>query len=316
MINKNARIFLAGHKGMVGAAVLKIIKKKKYKNILIVEKKKLDLRDSYKVSNFFKKNRIEAVIIAAAKVGGILANSKYKADFLYDNLAIQNNLIHSAFKKKIKNLIFLGSSCIYPKKTKQPIKESYLLDGKLEPTNEPYAIAKIAGLKLCESYNYQYKTNYKCLMPCNLYGPNDNYNLHNSHFFSALIKKIYLAKKFKKNSITLWGNKNTKRELMFVDDLADAIVYFLNKKTKETLINIGSGKEMRIIDYAKFISKKLKVKLKIFFDQKMPSGMSRKIIDSNIAKKYGWTSATNLNDGFDLTLKDFENNLKKKKYLE
>ena len=235
---------------------------------------------------------------------------------MYDNLAIQNNLIHSAFKKKIKNLIFLGSSCIYPKKTKQPIKESYLLDGKLEPTNEPYAIAKIAGLKLCESYNYQYKTNYKCLMPCNLYGPNDNYNLQNSHFFSALIKKIYLAKKYKKNSITLWGNKNTKRELMFVDDLADAIVHFLNKKTKETLINIGSGKEMRIIDYAKFISKKLKIKLKFFFDQRMPSGMARKIIDSSIAKKYGWTSKTNLTEGFDLTLKDFENNLKNKKYLK
>ena len=196
-------------------------------------------------------------------MGGILANNKYKADFIYDNISIQNNIIHSSFENKIKNLIFLGSSCIYPRNCKQPIKENYILTGALEKTNEPYAIAKIAGIKMCESYNFQYKTNYKCLMPCNLYGPGDNYHWHNSHFLPALISKIHYAKIKNKKFIKIWGTGSPKRELMYVDDLADACIYFLNKKTKETLINVGSGMEKSIIDYAKFIINELDLNLKI-----------------------------------------------------
>ena len=189
MLSKNSLIFVTGHKGLVGSSLLRRLKFYGYKNIIIKTKKELDLRNQTKVSNFFKKNKIDAVINAAGKVGGILANNKYRADFIYDNIAIQNNIIHSSFENNIRNLIFLGSSCIYPKNCKQPIKEEYILTGSLEKTNEPYAIAKIAGIKMCESYNFQHKTNYKCLMPCNLYGPNDNYHVYNSHFFPALIKK-------------------------------------------------------------------------------------------------------------------------------
>ena len=247
------------------------------------------------------------MINAAGKVGGIHANNKYKADFIYDNISIQNNIIHSCYKNNIKHLIFLGSSCIYPRDAKQPIKEKYLLTGELEKTNEPYAIAKIAGIKMCESYNFQYKTNYKCLMPCNLYGPNDNYNLQNSHFLPALISKIHFAKKSKKKSITIWGNGKPKRELMFVDDLADACIYFLNKMTKETLINIGTGKEMNIVNYARFIISTLNAKLKIKFDE--PNGTPRKIVDNTIARKYGWKPKIEFKKGLKLTYKDFLNKI-------
>ena len=208
-------------------------------------------------------------------------------------------------KKYIKSLIFLGSSCIYPRNSKQPIKESYLLTGELEKTNEPYAIAKIAGIKMCESYNFQYKTNYKCLMPCNLYGPNDNYDLRNSHFLPALISKIHNAKIKKKNTVMLWGTGMPKRELMYVDDLADACIYFLNKKTKETLINIGSGKEIKIIDCAKFIIKTLRANLKIKLDLSKPDGTPRKIIDASIARKYGWKPKIVFKNGFNLTYLDY-----------
>ena len=201
MITKNSKIFIAGHNGLVGSAILRRLNILGYKNILTVDKKKLDLTNQKKVFLFLKRNRPQAIIIAAAKVGGIYANNKYRANFIYENLAIQNNLIHSAFLNKIKNLIFLGSSCVYPKNSKQPIKEKYLLTGLLEHTNEPYAIAKIAGIKMCESYNIQYGTNYKCLMPSNTYGPNDNYNLQNSHFFPALIRKIHDSKIKKANKL-------------------------------------------------------------------------------------------------------------------
>ena len=305
MINKKSRIFVTGHKGLVGSAVVRRLKYFGYKKILTVDKKKLDLRNQQQVSNFFKKNKIDAVINAAGKVGGIYANNKYKADFIYDNLAMQNNIIHACFQNKVKSLIFLGSSCIYPRNSKQPIKENYLLTGELEKTNEPYAIAKIAGIKMCESYNFQYKTNYKCLMPCNLYGPNDNYNLKTSHFFPALIAKAIQAKKNKIKNIILWGSGKRKRELMYVDDLADACIYFMNKKTKESLINVGAGYDRSILNYAKFILKKLDLSCKIILDKSKSNGTLRKIIDSSIANKYGWFPKIDLNKGFDLTLKNY-----------
>ena len=308
MINKKSRIFVTGHKGLVGSAVIRRLNHYGYKNILYIEKKILDLRNQQKVFSFFKKNKIDAVINAAGKVGGIYANNNYKADFIYDNLAIQNNVIHACFQNKVKSLIFLGSSCIYPRNSKQPIKENYLLTGELEKTNEPYAIAKIAGIKMCESYNFQYKTNYKCLMPCNLYGPNDNYDLKTSHFFPALLAKAINAKKNKKNKIIVWGTGKPKRELMYVDDLADACIYFLNKKTKESLINVGSGYDLRIIDIVKFILKKLNINCKIVLDRSKSDGTPRKIIDSSIAKKYGWFTKINLNDGFDLTFNSYKKN--------
>ena len=257
MIQKKSSVFVTGHKGLVGSAIVRKLTDRGYKNIITITKDKLDLRNQKEAFNFFQKKKIDAVINAAGLVGGIFANNKYKADFIYDNLAIQNNIIHACYKNKIKSLIFLGSSCIYPKNSKQPIKEKYLLTGELEKTNEPYAIAKIAGIKMCESYNFQYKTNYKCLMPCNLYGPNDNYDLKTSHFFPALIVKALAAKKNKKNELTLWGSGKPKRELMYVDDLADACIYFLNKKTKDSLINIGTGHDKSILEYAKFILKKI-----------------------------------------------------------
>ena len=310
MLKKNSRIFIAGHKGLVGSSLIRRMNFHGYNNIIVRSKKQLDLRNQNKVNIFFKKNKIDAVINAAGTVGGIYANNKYKADFIFDNLSIQNNIIHSCYENNIKNLIFLGSSCIYPRNCKQPIKESYLLTGELEKTNEPYAIAKIAGLKMCESYNYQYKTNYKCLMPCNLYGPNDNYDLEQSHFLPALISKIYNAKIKNNKTITIWGNGSPKRELLFVDDLADACIYFLNTKTKETLINIGSGEEMKIVDYAKKIIKELNISLKIKFDLSMPNGTPRKIVDTTIAKSYGWRAKTSFQEGLKITYDDFLKNLK------
>lgn len=305
MITKNSKIFLAGHNGLVGSAILRRLNILGYKNILTVDKKKLDLTNQKKVFLFLKRYRPQAIIIAAAKVGGINANNNYRADFIYENLAIQNNLIHSAFLNKIKDLIFLGSSCVYPKNSKQPIKEKYLLTGSLENTNEPYAIAKIAGIKMCESYNVQYGTNYKCLMPSNTYGPNDNYNLHNSHFFPALIRKIHDAKIKKGNKIILWGTGKPKRELIYVDDVADACIFFLNQKTKESLINIGTGKDLRIEQYAKLIMKFLNIKINIHFDKTKPDGTQRKLLDTTIAKKYGWRPKITLKDGFFITYRDY-----------
>ena len=305
MLNKESKIYLAGHRGLVGSSILKKLKNSGYKNIIVQTRHQLDLRDQKKVMNFFKKNSFQFVIIAAAKVGGIYANDTYKADFIYENLVIQNNIIHSSFVNGIKNIIFLGSSCIYPKNSKQPIKERYLLTGELEKTNEPYAVAKIAGIKLCESFNSQYGTNYKCLMPCNIYGPNDNYDLKSSHFFPALIAKTHDAIKKNKKELVVWGSGQPKRELMYSGDLADACLFFLKKKTKETLINIGSSKERTISEYAKFIIKKFNTKLKIKFDKSKKDGMKRKILDCSIAKKYGWKPKYSLDYGFEKTYKDF-----------
>jgi GDP-L-fucose synthase len=235
---KEEKIYLAGHTGLVGSAILSRLKYFGFKKIITVSRNQLDLCSQNDVYNFLKKNNPKFVIIAAAKVGGILANEKYRANFIYENLAIQNNLIHGSFLNKIKNLIFLGSSCVYPKFSKQPIKEEYLLTGKLETTSEPYAIAKIAGIKMCESYNRQHNTNYKCLMPSNSYGPGDHYDLDNSHFFPAIIKKLYVAKMKNNNKkIIFWGPGQSKREMTYVDDLAEAIIFFLkndfNKNEKK-----------------------------------------------------------------------------------
>ena len=267
-LNKKSKIYIAGHNGMVGSSILRHFKKNGYKKIFFENRKFLDLLDTKKTTNYLKKIKPDFVIIAAAKVGGILANQKYKAEFIYENLMIQTNLIHASFTMGVKKLIFLGSSCIYPKLSKQPIKEEYLLSGKLEETNDAYAIAKIAGVKMCEAYNEQYNTNYVCLMPTNLYGPNDNYDLQHSHFYPALISKIYEAKKKKLKYITIWGNGSPKRELMYVDDLAMACEFFLKKKTNHTLINIGSGQEKTILGFCKFLMKQMGVNLKIKFEKK------------------------------------------------
>ena len=215
-------------------------------------------------------------------------------------------MIHGSYINGVKNLIFLGSSCIYPKRAKQPLKEKYLLSGKLEETNEPYAIAKIAGIKMCEAYNKQYKTNYKCLMPTNTFGPNDNYDLKNSHFFPALIRKAHTCKVKNKKFIEIWGTGNPLRELIYVDDIADACVFFMRKKTKETLINIGTGKDYRIKDYVNFILKKLDLKIKIKYNKSKPDGVLRKLLDVSKARKYGWTAKTSLDDGFEKTYSEFE----------
>ena len=304
-------IFLAGHNGLVGSAIHRKLLKKKFKNIITIDRKKLDLLDQKAVFNFIKRKKPKIVIVAAAKVGGVHHNNIHGADFIYENLQIQSNLIHSSFKNKVKRIIFLGSSCIYPKKSKQPINERYLLSGKLEETNEPYAIAKIAGIKMCQAYNKQYKTKYLCLMPTNTYGPNDNYDSQNSHFFPALIKKAHECKIKKKKVFKVWGSGKPMRELIFVDDIAEACIFFMNKNTKESLINIGTGKDMRIKDYVSFLIKKLKLKVQIKYDNSKPDGVFRKVLDIKLAKKYGWKPSFSLEKGFQITYKDFIKKYKK-----
>ena len=298
MINLKSKIYVAGHKGLVGSAIIRQLKKKGYKRIIFADRSKVDLTNQLKVLKFLKKKKPDFIFIAAAKVGGIYSNNKYKAQFIYENLSIQSNLIHSAYLCGIKNLIFLGSSCVYPRDCKQPIKESYLLDGKLESTNDAYAVAKIAGIKMCQSYNEQYKTNYKCLMPTNTFGPNDNYDNLNSHFFPALIKKIHKLKKSKKKFLVLWGNGKAKREVIHVDDLAKACIYFMKRKTKHTLINIGSGKDYSIKYYANLILKLIipNKKIVIKYDKLKPNGTPRKVLDVSLSKKYGWHYSMSLKD--------------------
>ena len=311
MINKKSKIFVAGHNGLVGSAIVRKLKDKGYKNIITIEKYKLDLTNQSKVFDFLKKKKPKFIFIAAAKVGGIYSNNKFRAEFIHSNLTIQNNIIHGAHKCNIKNLIFLGSSCVYPKLCKQPIKEEYLLNGILEKTNEPYAIAKIAGIKMCESYNYQYKTNYKCLMPTNTFGPNDNYDSLNSHFFPSLIKKIDTIKKKKKDTLIIWGDGSPKRELIFVDDLAEACIFFMNKKIKETFINIGTGKDHTIKEYANMLLKIIypEKKIKIKFDKTKPNGTPRKVLNIELAKKYGWVAKTDIKKAIEITYRDFLNKI-------
>ena len=291
---------------MVGSAIKKKFLSKGYKNIITINKKRLNLINQKKVFNYLKKIKPDLVIIAAARVGGIIANSSNKSQFIYENLQIQNNLIHSSYKSGVKNLIFLGSSCIYPKFSKQPIKEKYILTGSLEQTNDAYSIAKIAGIIMCKNYTKTYGLNYKCLMPSNMYGPNDNYDLNNSHFFPALIRKIYEAKMNNKKKVKVWGSGKVLRELLYVEDFADAVLFFTNKKIKEDFLNIGSGKDYTIDWYTKFIMREMNVKLKIIYDKSKPDGVPRKLLDISLAKKYGWVSKTSLEKGFLNTLEDFK----------
>lgn len=298
------KIFITGHTGLVGSSIYRLFKKKKFK-ITIKTRRELDLLDQKKVFAFLKNNKFDYVIIAAAKVGGINSNNLFKSEFIYQNLQIQNNLIHGSFLSGVKNLIFLGSSCIYPNDFLRPIKETDLLSSNLEPTNEAYAIAKIAGLKMCNYYSENYKLNYKTLMPTNLFGPDDNYNLTTSHFIPALIKKIYFAKKYKKKSIVLWGDGSPKREVMYVDDLSNAVFFFLNKKVKDNIINIGSGYEKSISEYAKLIMDFFQVDLSIKYDQKKPNGTFRKKLNCNKALEYGWSPKVSFFEGLKLTTQVF-----------
>ena len=305
MTNKK-KIFVAGHNGMVGSAIYKKLKLNGYKNILVRNRKDLNLLDQSKTFQFLKKNKPYFVILAAAKVGGIKDNAKNKDRFIYENLQIQNNIIHGSYLAGVKNLFLLGSSCIYPKLCKQPMKEKYLLTGPLEETNDAYSIAKIAGLKMCEYYSKVYNLNFKSILPPNLYGPNDNFDLETSHFYPALIKKIYLSKLNNKKKLNIWGTGKAKRELMFVEDFADAILFFMKKKIKQPFINIGTGKEHSILWYAKYLMKKMKVNLKVQFDKTKPDGMPHKCLDISIAKQYGWKPIDDLDKGFELTFNHFK----------
>ena len=307
MINLKSKIFIAGHNGFIGSAILRKLKDNGYKNIMTVKKSQLDLTDQKKVLQFLKKYKPNFIFIAAAKVGGIYSNNKYPAEFIQINLSIQTNIIHSAYLAGVRDLIFLGSSCVYPKMCKQPIKEKYLLDGQLEKTNEAYAIAKIAGIKMCESYNIQFNTNYKCLMPTNTFGPNDNYDELNSHFFASLIKKIHKIKNKNLKELIIWGNGSPKREVIYVDDVADACVYFINNKFKGTILNIGTGNDYSIKEYAKTILKTIipDKNVKIRYDRSKPNGTPRKVMDVSLAKKYGWKAKIDLKLAIKMTYRDF-----------
>ena len=303
------KILVTGHKGLVGSAIVRVLKKKGFKKIITISKKKLNLLDQKKTFKYLKQLKPKFVFIAAAKVGGIFANNIYKADFIYDNLQIQNNLIHGAYKSGVKDLIFLGSSCVYPRNCKQPIKEEYILNGELEKTNEPYAIAKISGIKMCEAYNFQHKLNYKTIIPCNTFGPGDNYNLKTSHFLPALIKKIHQVKIGKSKKLKLWGTGKPKREFVYVEDLAEACVYFMNKKTDKSLINIGTGKDHTILELAKIALEALDVKTQITFNNKKLDGTPRKILDISYSKKLGWKPKYKLIDSIKKTYNDYINRI-------
>ena len=305
MLNKNSKIFIAGHNGMVGSALVRILKNKNYKNIYMISKKNLNLANQKDTYNFLGKIKPDYVIVAAAKVGGIVANNNFRGDFIIENLLIQSNLIIGSFKNKIKNLIFLGSSCAYPKKVKIPIKEEYLLSGALEPTNEPYAVAKIAGIKLCESISKQYKKNYFTVMPTNLYGPNDNYDLKTSHVLPALIKKVHLAKIRKQKFIKLLGTGKAKRDYLYVDDFARACCLIMEKKKNHSIINVGSKSEISILQLTKLVMKVLDYEVQIKFDKSYSDGTIRKMLDTSIINKLGWKPITSLKTGIEKTYRDF-----------
>ncbi|WP_440652110.1 NAD-dependent epimerase/dehydratase family protein [Candidatus Pelagibacter sp. HIMB1542] len=296
MLKKNSKIFLAGHNGMVGSAILRLLKKRGYKNIIIKSKKELDLTNQKKTYEFLKKNKPEYVIIAAALVGGIKKNIDLKPDFLIKNTLIASNIIHGSYLTKIQNLLFLGSSCVYPGNLKKEISENILLKGELEKSNEGYALAKIFGIKLCEYYSQYYKLNYFSLMPCNVFGPGDNYDLDTSHFLPAILKKIKLIKENRMKYLYLWGDGKALREVIYVEDLADACLFFLKKKNNPSLINIGTDIEYSIKNFAKQIMKILDVKTEIKFHKTNIKGTYRKKLDTTLSKKLGWKYKTKFSE--------------------
>jgi GDP-L-fucose synthase len=296
-MNQSDKIYIAGHRGMVGSAIVRKLKKEGFNNFVIRTSTELDLRNQIEVEAFFRKEKPDYVFLAAAKVGGILANNTYRGEFLYDNLMIQNNVIHQAYLNDVKKLMFLGSSCIYPKMAKQPLKEDYLLTGLLEPTNEPYAIAKIAGIKLCDAYRAQYGCNFISVMPTNLYGPNDNYNLEKSHVLPALIRKFHEAKTRNKPSVMIWGTGSPKREFLHVDDLADACFYLMQTYNQKGLVNIGTGEDIAIKSLAELVKKIVGFQGTIEHDLSKPDGTPRKLMDVSKLKNAGWVAKIGLIEG-------------------
>lgn len=305
-MNSNSKIYIAGHRGMVGSAILRNLEKKGFTNFVLKSSAELDLRNQQQVDAFFKAEKPEYVFLAAAKVGGIHANNTYRADFLYENLMIQNNVIHAAFENKVNKLLFLGSSCIYPKLAPQPLKEEYLLSGFLEDTNEPYAIAKIAGIKLCESYRRQYGCDFISVMPTNLYGPNDNYNLNNSHVLPALIRKFHEAKENKLPFVEMWGTGSPMREFLHSDDMADACVYLMLNYSGDKHVNIGTGTDLSIKDLALLIQKTVGYSGEIKHDLSKPDGTPRKLMDVSFLHGLGWTHRINLEEGIKMVYDDFK----------
>ena len=303
----SSKIYIAGHRGMVGSAIMRNLQKLGYTNIITRTSAELDLRDQRAVSSFFETEKPAYVFLAAAKVGGIQANNTYRADFIYENLMIQNNVIHSAYKTGVKKLMFLGSSCIYPKMAPQPLKEDYLLSGKLEDTNEPYAIAKIAGIKMCESYKRQYGCDFIAVMPTNLYGPNDNYNLNNSHVLPALIRKFHEAKEKNEASVEMWGTGTPMREFLHSDDMADACVYLMKNYSGEQFVNIGTGVDLTIKDLALLVKKIVGYTGEISHDLTKPDGTPRKLLDVSYLHSLGWKHKIELEEGITKVYEDFKN---------
>lgn len=304
---KKKKIWITGPRGMVGSAIIRKLSLKKFK-ILYESREKLNLLSQQSVALWVKKKKPDIVIMTAAKVGGIYANDNYAGEFIYQNIQIQNNIIEASKINNVKKLIFLGSSCIYPRNCKQPIKERYLLTGALEKTNEWYAIAKIAGIKMIQAYRKQYKCNFISLMPCNMYGKGDNYDELNSHVLASLVRKFYIAKQNKKNFVEIWGNGKPLREFMHVDDFADAVLFAMKKYNSDTPLNIGSGQELAISKLAKLISKTIKYKGKIIYNKKFPNGTPRKLLDSSKIKKLGWKSKIKLEAGIKDSIEDFRKN--------
>ncbi|MEO0553754.1 MAG: GDP-L-fucose synthase [Bacteroidota bacterium] len=307
-MEKKARIYIAGHNGMVGSAIHRKLKKEGFRNFLLQNSKELDLREQKEVEEFFSSEKPEYVFLAAAKVGGILANNTYRAEFLYDNLMIQNNVIHQSYINRVKKLMFLGSSCIYPKMAPQPLKEEYLLTGELEPTNEPYAIAKIAGIKMCDAYRHQYGCNFISAMPTNLYGPNDNYDLKTSHVLPALIRKFHEAKTRNKPFVEVWGTGSPRREFMYVDDLADACYFLMRHHNEPGFVNVGTGKDVTIKELAEMIMGIVGYEGEIRWDTSKPDGTPRKLMDVNKIKRTGWTARTEIGKGIGMAYSNFQGN--------
>ncbi|MDG1433549.1 MAG: GDP-L-fucose synthase [Saprospiraceae bacterium] len=299
-MEKNAKIYIAGHRGMVGSAIIRKLNAEGFENIIFRTSSELDLRNQQAVSDFFQKEKPDYVFLAAAKVGGILANNTYRAEFLYDNLMIQSNIIDSAHKAGVTKLMFLGSSCIYPKLAPQPLKEEYLLTGELEQTNEPYAIAKIAGIKMCDAYRAQYGSNFISVMPTNLYGPNDNYDLEKSHVLPALIRKFHEAKKNKVPHVMMWGTGTPKREFLHVDDLAAACFYLMQTYNEPGLVNIGTGEDIAIKDLALTIKNIVGYEGEIKHDLEKPDGTPRKLMNVDKLSNAGWTASISLNEGIEM----------------